>query len=105
VQDAIAAATLSGGVLSTTSAAPADLDAEDTPGAATPDSGAVSECVATLARLQVPATAGAPACRTALRGNNYRYSNSVIAESVKRRKGLSGTATAADDEDFEAVVL
>jgi hypothetical protein len=50
--------------------APVDLDADEaTLDAAAPDSGAVDECVATLARLQVPATAGAPAARTALRGN------------------------------------
>lgn len=82
-------------------AEPVDLDAEDTLDAPA-DSDAVSECVATLARLQVPPTAGAPACRTALRGNDFRYSNAVVAAAVKRRKGLSGTA--ADDEDFAVVV-
>jgi hypothetical protein len=88
----------------TPSAEPVDLDTEDSD-ATTPDSDAVGECVATLARLLVPTTAGAPACRTALRGNGFRYSNSVVASAVKRRKGLAGTAEDADDaEDFELVV-
>ena len=73
-------------------------------GEAAPDSGAVDGCIATLARLQVPATAGAPAARTALRGNGFRYSNAVVAAAVKRRKGLSAAATDADDEEFEVVV-
>lgn len=86
-------------------AEPVDLDAdEDTLDAAAPDSDAVLECVGTLARLQVPTTSGAPACRTALRGNDFRYSNAVVAAAVKRRKGLSGTATDADGEEFEVVV-
>jgi hypothetical protein len=39
-------------------------------------------------------------------GNQYRYSNAVVAASVKRRKGLSAAATDAEDaEDFETVVL
>ena len=84
-------------------AEPVDLDAdEDTLDAATPDGDAVDECVATLARLQVPTTSGAPAARAALRGNGFRYSNAVVAASVKRRKSLSGTA--GDDEDFAVVV-
>lgn len=66
------------------------------------DSGAVAECADILDGLQVPTTAGAPACRTALRSNQYRYSNAVVAAAVKRRKGLSDND--ADDEDFEAVV-
>lgn len=93
---------------------PIDADAQDATATDAPaeqvddapaDSDAVDECIATLARLHVPTTAGAPACRTALRGNQYRYSNAVVAASVKRRKGRSETADDADDEDFEAVVL
>jgi hypothetical protein len=83
-----------------TSADESDADG-DTLDAAVPDSGAVDECVATLARLQVPATAGAPTARTALRGNGYRYGNDVVAAAVRLRKELSGTGT--DDEEFEAV--
>jgi hypothetical protein len=86
-------------------AEPVDLDAdEDTLDTATADSGAVDECVATLARLQVPTTAGAPAARSALRGNGFRFGNAVVAAAVKSRK-LSGTATDADDEEFESVVM
>jgi hypothetical protein len=51
----------------------------------------VAECVKILDRLYVPVTAGAPAARTALRGNNSKFSNAVIAASVKARK-LSATA-------------
>jgi hypothetical protein len=91
---------------------PIDADAQDATATDAPaeqvddapaDSDAVDECIATLARLHVPTTAGAPACRTALRGNQYRYSNAVVAAAVKRRKGLSAAAT--DAEDFETVVL
>jgi hypothetical protein len=57
------------------------------------------------ARLQVPTTTGAPAARTALRGNGFRFSNSVVAAAVKHRKSLSGTATEADDEKFEEAVV
>jgi len=66
------------------------------------DSGAVDECVATLARLYAPATAGAPTARTALRGNGFRYSNAVVAAAVMRRKEPSRTAD--DGEDFAVVV-
>jgi hypothetical protein len=85
-------------------APPADLDADDdTLDAAVPDSGAVDECVATLAHLQVPATAGAPTARTALRGNGFRFGNDVVAAAVRQRKSsLSGTAT-DDEAAFEAV--
>jgi hypothetical protein len=101
-QDAIAAAAHAP-VPNDAPAEPVDTDAdEETLNAAAPDSGAVDECIATLARLQVPTTAGAPACRTALRGNDFRYSNAVISAAVKRRKSLSRTA--ADDEDFAVVV-
>jgi hypothetical protein len=95
-QDAIAAA-------DDAPAEPVDLDLDtDTP---TPDTDAVDECVATLARLQVPTAAGAPACRTALRGNGFRYSNAVVASAVKRRKELFGSeADAEAAEDFEVVV-
>ncbi len=94
-QDAIAAA-------ADAPAEPVDLDAEDPLDGPAPDTDAVLECVSTLARLQVPTTAGAPAARTSLRGNGFRYSNTVIAAAVKRRK-LSETA--ADDEDFAVVVV
>src|SRR5271166_2428036 len=74
----------------------ADTDADPA------DSDAVDECISTLARLQVPTTAGAPAARTALRGNGFRYSNALVAAAIKRRKSLSGTA--ADEENFTVVV-
>jgi hypothetical protein len=65
-QDAIAAAAHA-------PAEPVDLDAdEDTLGAPAADTDAVLECVGTLARPQVPPTAGAPAARTALLGNDFR---------------------------------
>lgn len=81
-------------------AAESDTD-ED---AATPDSGAVDECVETLARLQVPAAAGAPPARTALRGNGYRYGNDVVAAAVRRRKSsLSGTSAGDEEAAFEVV--
>jgi hypothetical protein len=64
----------------------------------------ILECVGTLVRLQVPTSAGPPACRTALCGNGFRYSNGVVAAAVKHRK-LSRTATDADDEGFAVVVL
>jgi hypothetical protein len=70
---------------------------------AAPDNVAVDECVATLARLQVPATAGAPTARTALRGNGFRFGNDVVAAAVKQRKSsLSGTS-ADEEEAFEVV--
>jgi hypothetical protein len=64
-QDVIVAAPLL-----TVPAAPVDLDADEDEGedaldVAAPDSGAVDECIATLARLHVPATVGAPSARTA----------------------------------------
>lgn len=99
-QNAIAAAA----VPDDAPAEPVDLDAdeEDTLDAAAPDTDAVLECVGTLARLQVPTTSGAPAARTALRGNGFRFSNSVVAAAVKSRKELSRTA---DDEKFEEVAV
>lgn len=84
---------------------PVDLEADedDTPDVAT-DSGAVDECVDALARLQVPATAGAPTARTALRGTGYRCANDVVAHAVKRCKELSSrTATDDEAENFEVV--
>jgi len=77
-----------------------DLDADED----APDSGAVAECIETLARLQVPTTAGGPTARASLRGNGYRYGNSVIAEAVKRRRKSSLSGTAEDADDFEVVV-
>lgn len=77
---------------------PADLDTDsDT---ATADSTAVDACIGALRRLRVPAAAGAPACRAALRSNDHRYSNATVAEAVRRRKALSD-----DDEHFETVVV
>jgi hypothetical protein len=84
-------------------APPADLDAdEDTLDATVPDSGAVDECLAALAHLQLPAAAGAPTARTALRDAGHRFGNAVIAHAVKRRKELSRTADDKEDS-FEAV--
>lgn len=80
-----------------------DLNTEDSDAPAA-DSDAVAECIGVLERLQVPTRAGAPAARTALRGNGFRYSNAVVAAAVKRRKSLSGTA-ADDDEEFAVVVM
>jgi hypothetical protein len=67
------------------------LDEDDALDETVPDSGMVAECIATLDRLYVPATAGAPAARTALRGNDYKYGNAIIAAAVRSRK-LSATA-------------
>jgi hypothetical protein len=64
------------------------------------ESSVVDECLAALMHLQVPAAAGAPTARTALRDAGHRFGNDVIAHAVRRRKELSGTA---DDEEFEAV--
>jgi|SRR5271156_738526 len=80
-----------------------DLDDTEDTDADPAHSDAVDECISTLARLQVPTTAGAPAARTALRGNGFRYSNAVVAAAVKHRK-LSRTATNADDDEFAVVV-
>jgi hypothetical protein len=82
---------------------PVDLESDEDEDAPAPEaSGAVDECVATLARLQVPTTAGAPTARTALRGNGFRFGNDVVAAAVRQRKSsLSGTS--ADDEEFEVV--
>jgi cytochrome c oxidase cbb3-type subunit 2 len=66
------------------------------------ESSVVDECIVTLMRLQVPANAGAPTARTALRDAGHRFGNDVISHAVRRRKELSRTAD--DDEDsFEAV--
>jgi cytochrome c oxidase cbb3-type subunit II len=70
----------------------AESDDDDPQDAAAPDSGAVDQCVATLAGLQVPATAGAPTARTALRGNGFRFGNDIVAAAVRARKSPSGTA-------------
>lgn len=86
------------------SAEPVGLGGDEDSDVAAPDSDAVDECVATLARLQVTTTAGPPAARPALRGNGFRFGNAVVAAAVKRRK-LSGTAADADDEEFESVVM
>jgi cytochrome c oxidase cbb3-type subunit II len=46
----------------------------------------VAEAVADLDRLGLPAAAGAPRCRAALRENGSQYSNAVIAAAVRVRK-------------------
>lgn len=102
-QDAIAAAAHAP-VPNDAPAEPVDLD-EGTLDAPAADSGAVDECVGTLACLQVPTTSGAPAARAALRGNGFRFSNAVVAAAVKHRKELSRTGTNADDEQFAVVVV
>jgi hypothetical protein len=83
----------------------ADLDDTADTDAGPADCGAVNECIGVLDRLQVPITAGAPAARTALRGNGFRYSNAVVAAAVKHRKELSRTVRDADAETFEVVVV
>lgn len=95
------------GTITAAADAPAErIDLDDTADTDTgpADTGAVDECIGVLDRLQVPTTAGAPAARTALRGNGFRFGNAVVAAAVKRRK-LSGTATDDDDEEFESVVM
>jgi hypothetical protein len=67
------------------------LDDDEVPDESVPDSGAVAEVIKILDSLYVPATAGAPAARKALRGNDYRYSNSVVCAAVRARK-LSAAA-------------
>jgi cytochrome c oxidase cbb3-type subunit 2 len=54
---------------------------------------AVDNCVAALERLNVPADAGAPACRTALRDAGFRFGNDVVAAAVRSRKQLSRTVS------------
>jgi hypothetical protein len=82
-----------------------DEDADEDEYAPAPEqSGGVDECLAAMAHLQVPATAGAPTARTALRDAGHRFGNDVIAHAVKRRKSsLSGTTTEDDDDAFECV--
>ena len=81
-------------------AAPVELVNEDdeTPATSELDS-AVENCVRELKRLGVPATAGAPAARAALRGSGLRVSNSVVAAAVKERKSRSDAAPVADDDE------
>ena len=55
---------------------------------------AVESCVAALDTLGVPADAGAPTARAALRDRSFRFENSTIAAAVRVRKrdaSLSGT--------------
>ena len=83
-----------------------DIDAEADDLAPAPEhSGAVDECLATLAHLQVPATDGAPKCRAALRDAGHRFGNDVISHAVRRRKSALSDATATDEEEesFEVV--
>jgi hypothetical protein len=83
-----------------------EIEADDQTVAAVPDSGAVESCIEELKRLRVPATAGAPAARAALRGSGLRVGNSVVAQAVKKRKQLSDAAPVADDDEvFEVVVI
>lgn len=51
----------------------------------------IDECARSLDRLGVPADAGAPTARTALREGGESYSNATIALAVRARKSLSGT--------------
>jgi hypothetical protein len=79
--------------------APVDLNKDDeTPATAEVDT-AVENCVRELKLLQVPATAGAPRARTALRDAGHRFGNDVIGRAVKERKSRSDAAPAADDEE------
>jgi cytochrome c oxidase cbb3-type subunit II len=57
---------------------------------------AADNCIAALERLNVPADAGAPACRTALRDAGFRFGNAAIAAAVKRRKAKSELSATAD---------
>jgi hypothetical protein len=77
---------------------------DETPDAAEVDS-AVENVIQELKRLRVPATAGAPAARAALRGSGLRVGNSVVAQAVKKRKQLSDAAPVADDEERFPVVV
>ena len=73
---------------------PVDLDAQDDDDDEL--SGSVTECLAELARLDIPLDSGRPTCAKTLRDNGIRYSNEVLAETVKRRRAsvaLSGTAS------------
>jgi hypothetical protein len=62
-----------------------------------PNAELVDECIAALDRFEVPAGAGAPTARTALRENGQAFGNDTIAAAVRQRKmravPLSRTAT------------
>jgi hypothetical protein len=78
-----------------------DIDTDEDEYAPAPEhSGAVDECMATLAQQGVPITAGAPKCRAALRDAGFRFANDVISHAVRRRKSEL-SRTSADDEEAE----
>jgi hypothetical protein len=66
---------------------------------------AVENVITELKRLRVPATAGAPAARTALREAGFRIGNATVAAAVKERKSRSDAAPVADDEERFPVVV
>jgi cytochrome c oxidase cbb3-type subunit II len=53
----------------------------------------IAEAIRCLDRLGVPADAGAPTARAALREGGESYSNATIALAVRSRKSAAGTAT------------
>lgn len=55
-------------------------------GSDVPDATLVDECVESLNRLGVALDAGAPTCRTALRGSGQSWGNDTIAAAVRERK-------------------
>jgi hypothetical protein len=64
----------------------------------------ITECVGALARLGVPATAGAPKARSALRDSGHKYSNETVAQAIRQRKAVHARQKGSDDEDFEEIV-
>jgi cytochrome c oxidase cbb3-type subunit II len=73
--------------------APAALPAQEPADSMVLSQEGIDECVRSLDRLGVPADAGAPTARAALREGGDSYSNATIALAVKARKALSGTAS------------
>ncbi|MGH6683971.1 MAG: hypothetical protein ACRECA_08650 [Pseudolabrys sp.] len=77
-----------------------DADAPKLPAAET-----IADCVTALAALEVPLTAGAPACRDALRDTNHKFSNQVIADAVKQRKLVAAAQNRElEDESYPVIV-
>jgi cytochrome c oxidase cbb3-type subunit 2 len=72
--------------------APAALPAQEPVDSMVLSQEAIDECVRSLDRLGVPADAGAPTARAALREGGDSYSNATIALAVRARKALSETA-------------
>lgn len=60
-----------------------------------PNSDLVDECVAALDRFEVPAEAGAPTARKALRAAGEAWGNDTIAAAVRRRKHRALSETVA----------